>query len=199
MRLSWLALALLSAGCAAEPPLRAISYVAATPKRDSLFTPERVVPGRLEYAPDRNTFAPILSTHAAYPTQRQANFAYIRGSSDPGVYVIGADDAVAAAESASSFELARPASVALFACKPGALDELTGRVERFRGPVVHCATDFFDGDQHRMFRATANFAYVDHAWTMQITHPPQTKAAWLTREPSPTDRWWWVPGRDRYQ
>ncbi|MFX4570354.1 hypothetical protein ABTA85_19625, partial [Acinetobacter baumannii] len=61
------------AGCAAreEPPI-----IPAGP--DALYVPERVVPGRLEYAPDRSTFAPILTERFAYPTQPEANAAYLR-------------------------------------------------------------------------------------------------------------------------
>lgn len=188
-----LAMALAAAGCAAEQPLQPVAYASTVPRTDALFTPEAARPGRLEYSPDRGTFAPVLTERAAFPTQRQANNAYARATANPGIYVIKASDRNEASQPEP------PATLALFACKPGALDEQTGRVERYRGPVVHCATDFLSGAGRRLFRATVNFQYSHGAWHMQITHPPETSASWLDVEHSPTDAWWWVPLRNRYE
>ena len=164
------------AGCAAreEPPI-----IPAGP--DALYVPERVVPGRLEYAPDRSTFAPILTERFAYPTQPEANAAYLR--------------LIAAAQPGPAY----PASVWLFGCKPGALDAQTARIARYHGPVVHCATDFLDRGGLRLRRETANFYYDNHIWSMQPVYPPRTSVAWRNRESSPKDFWWWLPGRPRYE
>jgi hypothetical protein len=170
----------LLAGCApsAPPP---IVDVASVPATDPLYRPERVRPGELEYAPDRSTFAPLLTERFAYPTQAQANDAYRRLLAD-----------------VRTDRLA-PSSLWLFGCKPGALDAETARVTRYRGPVVHCATDFLRGDGRRVGRETVNFYYWRSAWRMQPVDPPRSLVPWRVRESSPKDFWWWAPGRDRYE
>ncbi|MGR9426215.1 hypothetical protein [Rhizobium leguminosarum] len=172
-----LPLVVLLAGCASREP----AVVLPPSGPDALYSPERVVPGRLEYAPDRSTFAPILTERSAYPTQPEANAAYLR--------------LIAAAPPGRPY----PASIWLFGCKPGALDAQTARVSRYRGPVVHCATDFLDHDGGRIRRETANFYYYDRVWSMQPVYPPKSSVAWRNRERSPKDFWWWVPGRPRYE
>ena len=148
---------------------------------EPLYSPAQVRPGRLEYAPDRSTFEPLLTERFPYPTQPEANAAYLR--------------LIAAAPADRLY----PSSIWLFGCKPGALDEQTARVTRYRGPVVHCATDFLDASGRRLRRETANFYYYGAVWNMQSIHPPVTAAPWRNREHSPKDFWWWVPGRSRYE
>lgn len=148
---------------------------------EPLYMPPRIVPGRLAYAPDRSTFAPILTERFPYPTQPQANAAYRR--------------LVAAAPPGNAY----PSSIRLFGCKPGALDEQTARVARYPGPVVHCATDFLDPNGRVLWRETSNFFYHREVWMMQALDPPRAPVAWRDREGSPTDPWWWVPGRSRYE
>ena len=175
-------LAATVAGCAAttpEPPEPvAVTSIAGA---EALHTPERVVPGRLEYAPDGSTFAPILTERCPYPTQSDANAAHRR--------LIGA----------SAAGRPYPPAVRLFGCKPGALDAETARVTRYRGPVVHCATDFLDGDGRAVRREAVNFYYHLSHWTMLPVDPPRASVAWRDREGSPRDLWWWVPGRSRYR
>jgi len=173
-----LPLVLLLAGCATPANL-----VANGPPLgpEPLFAPEQVKPGRLEYAPDRSTFAPILTERFPYPTQVEANAAYLR--------------LLATAPENRSY----PVSISLFGCKPGMLDQQTARVTRYRAPVVHCATDFLDGSGRRMRRETANFYYYDAIWTMQPVYPPLTAVPWRNREKSPKDFWGWLPGRPRYE
>ncbi|ABE65037.1 conserved hypothetical protein (plasmid) [Nitrobacter hamburgensis X14] len=166
------------AGCAA-PTAPVVDVV--TPASEPLYSPGRVKPGRLEYAPDRSTFAPVLTERFTYPTQPEANAAYRR--------------LVASAPAQGHY----PASVWLFGCKPGGLDEETARVTRYRSPVVHCATDYLDAAGGRLRRETANFYYYGVVWNMQPVHPPLTAAPWFNREASPKDFWWWVPGRPRYE
>ena len=190
-----LVIVLAASGCA-ELPQSDFVAAPAPPRHDALYTPERVKPGRLEYAPDRDTFAPVLTQKFTYPTQQQANNAWLRAKSsgDGGIHIIKGVDALSLNQ-----QEAAAARIAVFACKPGALDEQTGRIQRFDGPVVHCATDFI-GDGGKAFRReTINFYHYQGAWHLQQTSPPTTPVHWRNPESSPTDRWSWVPGRDRYQ
>lgn len=138
------------------------------------------MPGRLEYAPDGSTFAPILTERVPYPTQDQANDAYRRLAYSP-------------------LDRSAAVSVWLFGCKPGALDQRTARIVRFRSTVVHCATDLHDATGRPVARQTVNFAYDGALWVMQPVDPPRTAVPWRGRESSPKDPWSWVPGRDRYE
>jgi len=165
------------AGCAAPAPPVADN---GPPIPDPLYSPEQVKPGRLEYAPDRSTFAPVLTERFPYPTQPEANAAYRR------LLTTAPADAY-------------PASIWLFGCKPGALDEQTARVTRYGALVVHCATDFLDGAGRRSRRETVNFYYYGAVWNMQPAYPPRTAVRWRNRERSLKDFWWWVPGRPRYE
>lgn len=170
---------LVLSACAAPQPWPVTDY--GPPAREPIYTPATVKPGRLEYAPDRSTFAPILTERFPYPTQPEANAAYRRllaGSAREGNF---------------------PASVWLFGCKPGALDEQTARVIRYRGPVVHCATDFLDGGGRRLRREAVNFYYYGDVWNMQPVCPPHSVVPWRNRERSPKDFWRWLPGGDRYE
>jgi hypothetical protein len=173
-------LALSIVGCAA-PPARTISDASSLPLRDPLYGPERVEPGRLEYAPDRSTFAPILTERFSYPTQLEADDAYRR--------------LLALAPTDGTY----PASIWLFGCKPGALDAQTARVTRYRAPIVHCATDLLDASGRRLRREAVNFDYSGSVWNMEPVDPPRTAAPWRHGEHSPKDPWWWVPGRNRYE
>ena len=169
-------------GCAASEPTSILVAVPADPGiPEPLFTPDRVVPGQLSYAPDRARFAPVLTERFSYPTQPQANAAFRRLiAAMPGDH-------------------AHPMAIILFGCRPGALDAQTAGITRYRGAVVHCATDFLDGGGRHLRRETANFYYHGHRWTMQPVHPPRTPVAWHSRDHSPRDVWWWAPGRPRYQ
>jgi hypothetical protein len=168
----------LLAACASPPPpgIGSVSI----PSRDLLYEPERVTPGRLEYAPDRTTFAPVLTEKFPYPTQTEANDAYRR--------LLGETLQVGAAD-----------SIWVFGCKPGAFDAQTARVARYHGPLVHCATDFLDASGRGFARVTANFAYHNSVWNMEPVYPPVSPVLWRSQDGSPRDRWWWVPWRDRYE
>ena len=175
--LSWTLVAAV-AGCAAAPSTRPV--YAPPSGLDALDEPTRVEPGRLEYAPDRSTFAPVLTERVPYPTQPQATDAYRR-------YL------------AATRARAPQGSLWLFGCKPGSLDSQTARIARYRGPVVHCATDFLDPVGRRVARETVNFYYADRTWNMAVAGPPLTSVPWHRGESSTKDTWWWVPGRDRYE
>ena len=179
MRLSRVLLPVLAlAGCASPPP-SAVMLVP-PPATDRLFRPDRVEPGRLEYAPDRSTFAPVLTERVSYPTQPQADAAYRR-------LLAGAPPDL------------RATSVRLFGCRPGAIDPQTARVARYRGPVVLCATEYLDASGRVIGRRPVNFVYANGAWAMHPVDPPRRLVPWTNRERSPTDPWSWVPGRDRYE
>lgn len=158
------------------------SIDASPPSSEPLYQPDQVKPGRLEYAPDRSTFAPILTERFPYPTQRQAQDAYRRLLAD-----------------APRGGLPYPASIWLFGCRPGSLNAETVRLMQSRAPVVHCATDLLDPAGRRTGRLVANFSYVRSQWVMLPVYPPRSTVPWLDREGSPRDVWWWAPGRDRYK
>lgn len=132
------------------------------------------MPGRLEYAGETDTFAPLLTRRAAYPTEAQAKYAFQRSraqampfTEETGVAGTGA------------------VHIRLFACRPGILNETTGRIDLPRGHEVHCATDFLDAQDHRLYRRTLNFAFERTAWRMEVTTPPTAPTLWLSLEPSP--------------
>jgi hypothetical protein len=193
--------ALTVSGCAYRP--QSVVYPALLSQTDALFRVDNVRPGQLEYAPDRTTFAPILTEPFAYPTQAQAQTAYLRALahlSDAGMTDPVVIEAPRAAQVTAIGEASRPpASIRLFGCKPGALDSQTARVTRYRDAIVHCATDFVDGAGRPLSRGTLNFYFYRNAWHMQATNPPRAPVAWWVRERSPKDPWRWVPGRDRYE
>ena len=171
-------LPLLTVAACASPPA---SVLAISPRAtDALYRPRWVEPGRRDYAPDRSPFAPVLTERFPYPTQPAADNAYRR-------LLAGASSDYA------------PASIRLFGCKPGTLDAQTARVIRYRGPVVHCATDFLDASGRSLGRQPVNFVYDGAAWTMRTVDPPRSLTLWIGREKSPKDPWSWVPGRDRYE
>ena len=174
-------------GCETPPPA---ALVAPPPVCDRLYTPAEITPGRLQYAREPDAFAPVLTDRVAYPTQEQANNAFDRdnmASSYPtkGPYVIRASDPLPAEH--------RAMSLRLFACKPGVLNSVTGRIVDPRGKAVHCATDFLDGQGRRLSRETVNFYYAAGAWRMLETNAPSTPAAWINPERSPSDPFSWFP------
>ncbi len=178
----------LLAGCAVPPePFLPVATVIAPPARDALYTPEQVRSGRLAYAPDRTTFAPVLTERVAYPTGRQAQNAFLR-SQWPAVRFSGV--ARGPMQPATLTGPSYPAaSVRLFACRPSALDGQTGRMVRYRGPVVLCSTEFLDETGQRLWRAPINFYFHNQAWRMHDPDPPSAPVPWLNPEPSPTRSW----------
>jgi hypothetical protein len=174
------------AGC--DAPADQYFSVVRPPARDRLLAPREVIPGRLAYADKPDAFAPVLVNRVAYPTQAQANYAFqgSRASSessegDPLPVSIGGD------------ATRGPVHIRLFACRSGALDDVTGRIKLPRGSVVHCATDFLDAQDRRLFSETVNFFYERGAWRMAETAPLKTQAPWVAPEPSPKDYISWSP------
>lgn len=180
-------LAVLLSACAPPAP---VAYVTPPPARDGLYTPAAITPGRLEYAREPDSFAPILTHRLAYPTQAQANNAFDRENMaayypTKGPYVIRADDPLPSDR--------RAASVHLFACRPGVLNSVTGRIDPARAHGVHCATDFLDDQGRFLSRETVNYYYYANAWRMRETDAPTSPAPWIDPEPSPADHFSWLP------
>lgn len=174
-------LAMLLSACA--PPQQVRSIENEPPTTGALYRADPVLPGRLAYAPDRETFAPVLTEPFTYPTQAQAEHAWHRANVNR-VDVAEQDR--------------RLPAIRLFGCKPGALDSLTGRVTRYRGPVVHCAVDF-GLPEHPLRREMVNFYHHGGAWRLLATDPPLAPVAWLIREKSQRDPWRFLPWRERYE
>ena len=175
-------------GCEVSP--LQYSVAVSPPARDPLLTPHEVVPGRLEYARPPDTFAPVLTQRVAYPTQDQANYAFERFSmaaENPfgDRLVIHAADPLPSGRGV--------VRIRLFACRPGALNDTTARIEAVRGHVVHCATDFLNAQDRPLSRKTVNFTYEHGAWRMAETAPPTAPAMWINPEPSPKDYFSWLP------
>ena len=173
-------------GCETPP----VSSVALLPARDRLYTPAEITPGRFQYAREPEAFAPVLTDRVAYPTQEQANKAFDREdmtSSYPtkGPYVIRPSDPLPTVR--------RAASIRLFACKPGVLNSVTGRIVEGQTHAVHCATDFLDRAGRGLSRETVNFYYSAGAWRTLETNAPTMPAAWINPERSPSDPFSWFP------
>lgn len=175
-------LALLLSACGQPQPVLILGNRLST--MDTLYRADPVTPGRLAYAPDRATFAPVLTEPFAYPTQRQAEHAWQRVNFSH----------IAVGEPAT-----RPPANRLFGCKPGSLDSLTGRITRYRGPVVHCAVDFKSASGRPLRRETVNFYHHGGVWRLLPTDPPRAPVAWLNREKSERDPWRFLPWRERYE
>ncbi len=178
----------LLAGCAVQHEAQvSLATPIALPAREALYTPDQVRAGRLAYAPDRTMFAPVLTERVAYPTGRQAQNAFLR-SQWPTVHFSGV--AKGPVQPALLTGPSYPAaSVRLFACRPGALDGQTGRMVRYRGPVVLCSTEFLDETGQPLWRAPINFYFHNQAWRMHDPDPPSAPVPWLNPEPSPAPSW----------
>ena len=176
------------AGCESAPAQQSLAGLA--PARDALLEPREVAPGRLEYAEQPDTFAPLLTQRRPYPTELQANDAYRRFLAS--AVRVGADPLVVASSTPASSDRAA-VRIRLFACRPGALNDVTGGIEPPRGHEVHCATDFLDAQDRRLYRETVNFSYERGAWRMAETAPPLTPSSWIKPEPSPKDFYSWAP------
>ncbi len=69
-------LAFLLSAC--SPPQHDLVLENRAPPADALYRADPVTPGRLAYAPDRKSFAPVLTEPFTYPTQPQAEHAWQR-------------------------------------------------------------------------------------------------------------------------
>ena len=188
----------LLTGCAGDQSPYSAAPLTPTPATDRLLTPAAVDMAHLQYTPDYQTFAPVMTERTAYPTQTQANDAYQRSLWPTVRYATVANGEPHVITARGADEAAYPTSIRLFACKPGGLDGITGRVSAYRAPVVVCATDFLDAAGASVSRQPLNFYYYRHAWRVQDPAPSYEPPPWSTRETSPPSAPWWKPFGDRY-
>ena len=102
--------------------------------------------------------APFLSAPARYPTQAQARAAVDLAVAHYGLPAIYASFGLPSPER-------RPASIALFACKPGFHRPSASRVEARRG-FVHCHADVGDDAGRLVGRATMSFYFDGVTWRL---------------------------------
>lgn len=162
--------------------------------------PAAVDRGRQEYGPDYERFPPIMTRRTGYPTQEQAEAALrlSRWSSAPVGELITKQGIKPISVSAEVSD-ARADRVRLFACRPGGLDGITGRVRQYRGPVVVCASDLIAADGRVLARIPLNFYYWRQAWRVHDPVPSYRPVPSAAEEPSPpANPWSWLPWQDRY-
>ncbi len=167
------------------------------PVSDAYWTPQAVSRSRQEYAPDYGRFPPVMTQRTGYPTGSQANDALRRSQwgavpvrtlvTKEGIKTISVP-----AEAPDGFA----AGVRVFACRPGALNGITGRVQSYRGPVVVCASDLLSADGRVLARVPLNFYYWRKAWRVQDPRPSYKPTPWAVYEPSPPKSKGWFG--DRY-
>ncbi len=162
--------------------------------------PVAVHRGRQEYGPGHERFPPIMTKRTGFPAQEQADAALrlSRWREVPARSLITKEGVTPISVPAGLPEM-RADSVRLFACRPGGLDGLTGRVRQYRGPVVVCASDLIAADGRVLARVPLNFYYWQHASCVQDPVPGYRPVPWAVEEPSPPqNRWSWLPWQDRY-
>lgn len=188
-------LALMLGACAQEPEPATLVYAEPVPARDRLHTPRSVESGKLQYTPNYETFAPVMSNRVAQPTQEQANYAFQRsryhGQSIELISRQGNDLSVTETRHAPS-----AFGVRLFACKAGSINEITMRVQNFRGHVVHCATDMLDVNGNSIARVPLNYYYWKGAWHLHDPKIYVKRPKWINAQPSPPRNNGWFG--DRY-
>lgn len=174
-----MALTCLLSACGVEQNALMEPLSVAPPARDSLYAPNEVTSGKLQYARDGQPFAPVMTRRHPYPTQVQAAFAIERSRRNEALQLGHSN-----------------ASIRIFACRPGALNGATGRTMAARQPVVVCATDVLDGAGQAMGRVPLNFYYEGHAWRVHDPDPSYTPPPWFNRDRSPPRSAGWFG--DRY-
>jgi hypothetical protein len=152
-----IAMSVLLAGCASS---RVEPAALGPPVTDSYTEPNEVKSDQLQYGEEPpDAYAPVLTARTGYPTQRQAFHALQRSKKYPAV-----------------------TNVRLFACAPGYVDEITGRTEQIDAPVVHCATDLFNGKGRKIERVPLNYYYREDKWQLQDPETAFKRPLW--REPT---------------
>ncbi|MER8950508.1 hypothetical protein [Mesorhizobium sp. M0809] len=189
--------AALLAGCAGRVPDAAHSaprgHVSAT---DAYWKPDRVSRSRQEYAPDWGRFPPLITQRTGYPTEAQANNALRRShwSSVP-VRTLITEEGIKTISVPAEAPDTIAAGVRVFACRPGALNGYTGRVQYYDGPVVACASDLLSADGRVLARVPLNFYYWQQAWRVQDPRPSYKSVPWAYQEPSPPKSKGWFGNR----
>lgn len=163
-------LALSLTGCTSAKPIKlAQPFV---PAHDVLQQPTNTRNGQLQYNDDGSeTFAPVLSGQAYYPTQTQAQYAFLRKANK---HLHGAT------------------SIHIFACKQGALNGQTGRVEDFAGKhLAHCASDLLNSKNQKLARIPLDFYYDKGRWNLYEPDPTYKAVIWADPEKSPPVKRQW--------
>lgn len=190
-------LALALAGCASPPREVASPQPPILPERDAYQKPDRTDDGKLQYTADYDTFAPFMTKRTGYPTQRQAQTAFLRSKWYGMPFKTVATAHGVKILNNVAYEPGFPAKqIRVFACSPGALDGVTGRVVKSANPLVHCATDLLDGNGRKLARVPLNFYYTDHQWRVHDPNPRYARPIWVDYEPSPKRSRGWFG--DRY-
>ncbi|TQI65235.1 hypothetical protein FHT98_5105 [Bosea sp. AK1] len=190
------AAAVALAGCASQPVNDAPVLLPAT---SAYLAPEQVHRGGQEYGSGYERFPPIMTERIGYPTENQANAALRRSlwGTVP-IRTLVTKEGVEAIALPVALPDALAHRVRLFACRPGALDGVTGRVRTHRGPVVVCASDLLAADGAVLARVPLNFYYWQDAWRLQDPRPGYKPVPWVENEPSPPKSSGWLPWQDRY-
>lgn len=163
-------LALSLTGCTSAKPIKLVqSFV---PASDVLQQPTNTRNGQLQYNDDgSDTFAPVLSAQSYYPTQTQAQYAFLRKANK---LLHGAT------------------SISIFACKQGALNGQTGRVEDFAGKhLAHCSSDLLDSKNQKLARIPFDFYYDKGRWNLYEPDPTYKAVIWADPEKSPPVKRQW--------
>jgi hypothetical protein len=184
------------ASCASQPVNDAPVSLPAT---SAYLAPEQVNRGGQEYGSGYERFPPVMTARTGYPTQNQANAALrlSRWGTVP-IRTLVAKEGVETIALPAALPDALAHRVRLFACRPGALDGVTGRVRTYRGPVVVCASDLLAADGAVLTRVPLNFYYWQDAWRLQDPRPGYKPVPWVENEPSPSKSSGWLPWQDRY-
>lgn len=187
--------AALLAGCAGRVP-DASHSAGPVSVTDSYWKPDRVSRSQQEYAPDLGRFPPVITQRTGYPTEAQANSALRRShwNSVPVRTLVTKEGIKTISVPAEALDTIA-AGVRVFACRPGALNGYTGRVQHYDGPVVACASDLLSGDGRVLARVPLNFYYWQKAWRVQDPRPSYTSVPWAYQEPSPPKSKGWFGNR----
>jgi len=181
-----IAVALLVQSCATPPPPAPEPAPPILPARDAYLKPDRVDDGKLQYTDDYATFAPFMARRTGYPTQQQAQYAFQRSQWHGMPFKTVRTRYGAKVLENVSYQPDFPTTaIRLFACSPGALDGITGRIVKSSHPLVHCATDLLGPNHERLARVPLNFYYTDKQWRLQDPNPSYRAPEWRNREPSP--------------
>lgn len=190
------AVAVTLAGCASQPINDAPVSSAAT---SAYLTPERVGGSGQEYGSGYERFPPVMTGRTGYPTQNQANAALrLSRWGTVSIRTLVTKEGVRTIAVHADLPDALAHRVRLFACRPGALDGVTGRVRTYPGPVVVCASDLIAADGEVLARVPLNFCYWQNAWRVQDPRPGYKPVPWVENEPSPRKSSGWLPWQDRY-
>jgi hypothetical protein len=190
------ALAVTLAGCASQ---QVNDTQVSSPVTSAYLAPEQVDRGGQEYGSGYERFPPVMTARTGYPTQNQANAALrlSRWGTVP-IQTIVTKEGVKTIDLPAALPDTVAHRVRLFACRPGALDGVTGRVRTYRGPVVVCASDLIGADGAVLARVPLNFYYWQGAWRVQDPRPGYKQVPLVENEPSPPRSSGWLPWQDRY-